>query len=198
MFAVFNNFGHRQKLTRPYIYNTGSYVEIISMCHNLQLHEKKKGRNQQERKELTLWKMQHRHSGRKRTFAASPQIRKYRATNMIFLFLLTASRLIEKEINQKASIEIITGTEKINHERLNYLVHATRLPKYLHHFMQLSSTFKNTSVTALSSIFYKSHDHCQCLLYNNMYHKNLQTNIASTWNLKAKKERNKSNEPMHC
>ena len=57
------------------------------------------------------------------------------------------------------------------HTTHTHLVHATRLPKYLHHFMQLSRTLQKTSVTAISSIFCKDHSPNQCLVH--IYRENL-------------------------
>lgn len=114
------------------------------------------------------------HSGRKRIFAASPQIRKQRATNMIFRFLFTASRLKKGKvvsIMQDGTMYEESPPQTNKHKKKYHLVHATRLPKYLHHFMQLSRTLQKTSVTAISSIFCKTNSPIQCLVH--IYRENL-------------------------
>lgn len=97
---------------------------------------------------------------------------------MIFRFLFTASRLKKEgklvSIMQDGSMHKESATPPpptyppTTH---THLVHATRLPKYLHHFMQLSRTLQKTSVTAISSIFCKDHSPNQCLVH--IYRENL-------------------------
>lgn len=75
------------------------------------------------------------HSGRKRTFAASPQIKKYNETKKSFLSLLMACKLSKKH----CLIAIIKGRKVMNMNttdgHVSHLFQTTRLRKYLHHFM---------------------------------------------------------------